>query len=160
MPATQHALPLASAILQDMQATLAAIRAGATYKNTLIVERLKKEGNAPRDRLALIVRGPFRPADEEALGVSDRIQTVYVIVYAAHSDASAVEIEDRLLTLEADIEKALCNSDASFNRNGLAAGGTYLTDGIPFQDEESGFDGSVLIFDVYYRSTRDDPYTY
>lgn len=159
MPAEQQDIPLAVAILQHIKTTLETVQEGEDYAHTLEVERLKKRGNTPRDQLALIVRGPFRPAGEEAVGHSDRILTVYVICYAAVADDSDEEVEDRLLEIEADVEKALCKTESSYTRGGLAIA-TELTDGIPFDDEESGLSGSVLILDIHHRSGKDDQYYY
>lgn len=159
MPATEQSIPVATAIRRDLIAALANVRTVGNYHCDLFPVDLNPAGNTKTDGTVIVDRTGFSRPDDEAQGHSDRTHVFKLYVYVAQSQNSELAIPDKIEAVEADIEKALCQTDASSQRsaNGMQ---TEVADGLVYFDDDSALYCLELTVEVSTRTDFMNAYRY
>lgn len=150
--------PIVEQIRQNLMAAVATVTTDNNYTGTLTVEAVQRHGNSAAGLTAIVEQG-----EEEVLGEEDDSgsvghhtfwQTFHVFINIANP--ANVADYDRLCNLaSADVRKAVM---ADVSRGGLALR-TKLVSRSIFANEAGEVAGTMVPFDVLYRTKLDDPFT-
>jgi len=146
-------------ILENIQTTLAAIAAGATYNNTFAsgtVQRFKQRGNQKAVcPCAIITAGP----EDKLFGPNEyytNTLTVGIEVYISQDESDTDDTDTELDTLLDDIIKALM---VDITRGGYARE-THVKNVTPFITvENQQYAGLIIEVEVLYLHLISDPAT-
>jgi hypothetical protein len=143
-------------IAQNIATALATVTVANGYANTLIVERRKPAGNAPvRDGLAVLFQGDPEAGSGQPLQRREWRQPFHVLLCATQADSESGNIDARLNSLRADVEKVLL---AAPNRGGYAVD-TELQPPHFATNTHGDVEAVVVTVEVTYRTAWNDPYT-
>jgi len=156
-------LPVLERIMLNLVATAQTIKPAAGYTNECFHRRLKVRGNTPE--AAQVAAGKFFVV--LALGSAVRIpdtsqdksgwlQNVIVDAFVCPDEANQQELDARIASAVADLEKAFTREETSYIRGGLAFD-TWLDAWGPWR--RGPFLGATLRFIVHYETIWRDPYT-
>lgn len=149
--------PISELIALNVQTTVEAIAAGASYTNTIAgVDRPNPSlGQQAADKRCLLVQGnPVQVAERPQMHVEWQ-HPFQLLAYVCESEASSTAIDTRLNTIRADIERALMVDQT---RGGYAT--RTVIDQPEFGDiSTTAHEGTVSVnFSVFYRTLWNNPY--
>jgi hypothetical protein len=145
--------PIVELISQNVVDVLSRVAESTGYNGTLIVERQKRSGNIPRDRLVVVHQDDPIPLDG-AHGHTTWNQPYVVTCYVIESETSDTPIDQRVNFIRSDVEKAVMED---VTRGGYAIL-TSLEKPELFDAKDGSFFGIDVHFTVTYRTIQDDPY--
>lgn len=145
--------PVIERIAQNVVDTLKGVNVAAGYNNSLSVERLKREGNAPRDLLVVVEQHDETQPEDVTHNKQEWFQRFAVTCYVVEQDG-ARSLDTRINSVRADVQKALMQDP---HRGDLAID-TILRgcDSIALLTGGQ-LTGIVVYFDVHYAVEWDDP---
>ena len=163
-------IPIIEHIRRDVLDTLGRVSVARGFQNTLTAEPLRTWGNTPEDKKCIVELGDEVDVSDTQGSVGRTYKTVdvYVTCYVAQAESTIddIDIDARLNTVGADVEKALklgtAGDDTSYSRNNYAVS-TTLIRSARFHGGV-GEDGGVALpfiamqFEVLYCHAIDDPY--
>lgn len=150
--------PLFEQITQNIVTSLAEIPNVGGCGEFLIIQRPDRRGNKVQDGLVVIhLDNPIKeePLSQTAEGRIDWILPYVLEAYVVDSEGSSRPPDQRIVTIWADIYKALL---ADPFRNGLAIDTVPIAP-VWMDDEQGRWQGVLANFDVRCRTMYDDPYT-
>ena len=145
MPPTQ---PVEERIIDNIETTLGAITAGATYHNTY--PYILRGGTSIPSKFPTLEVGITSDAVTQTFGDGDALShrlTINVIGWAK----SRSDIDRKLSEIKADVRVAL---EADFSRGGVAHDTAYISSD---RDRMDDLGAIRLVYVVTYRDERDDP---
>lgn len=99
--------PISETLLENVQATLAAMAAAGGYQRTYTVEREKKDGNTPTDGKLVIYVGDPAPQEGAPLMHDEFMLPVAIVCYGPIADTATDATSRKLAQYAADVIKAL-----------------------------------------------------
>lgn len=150
------AAPIVEQIASAIETAVSGVTVEAGYTFTVSdVIRPPRGGVSPEHELCVLEQGEGRPADEEAAGCSERIQTFYLTLWLRLSDTSTASLDQLANYWGADVEKAL-TADPQFSALAIDS---WVSQIEPGSSSNGVWDGLRIAYDVQYRYVYGDPYT-
>lgn len=148
--------PIIEQISDLIWADINTIKISAGFNQDLVAVRPKKvDFQTPWDDLSVLISQDTGVKDGEMTNnLQQWRQTFFATAVVIDSDKSTVTIDTRLNQVSADIQKKLMEDE---RRDGLAID-TKIMGAVKFDDDD-GFTGINVVFDVIYRTSLYDPYT-
>ncbi len=149
---------MATPIVEDISANLVAalelITVGNGYENTVTVERHKRTGNDPVDKLLVVHMDSSFRLIEDVINHHVWLQTYFIVGYVVEAEDSVVAIDTRINSLRSDVGKALMVDP---QRNNLAI--DTIAGGVELFETPDSIEGFIAEWSVQYRTLEADPFS-
>jgi len=139
-------------ISADIETTVRNVTILNGYEHDMTVERRKQVGNTIASNAITIIDGPLRMAENQTLGTDTYVKSYSLLIPLFRPEDTNVAQGDTQAKYTADMVKAL---QSTYTRGGIALD-TRFVDSNPIDDTEMA--GVSLTFEVWFRTSKDDPY--
>lgn len=112
--------PILDHIFDDLKSALASISAGDTYHYTYTVREPTSKPESVRDLVMEIYPGNLTTNSETVEQATTWTQNFLLVVYVQQPNSTVIAVRKKMNRILSDVIVALCGTDATGQRNGLA----------------------------------------